>query len=103
MELPGGRNRVTVPVFAPDDPGSVVLLLFLFFAFFAPSPSASAQERWSAPAPEAGANLPARPLEAGDLAAIVVYGAPELSRTVRGKEGAPARLILVSKTHGFKT
>jgi polysaccharide export outer membrane protein len=48
---------------------------------------ASAQERSSAP--EAGANLPARPLEAGDLMAVEVYGAPELSRTARvSAEGA---------------
>src|SRR5580658_824817 len=36
-----------------------------------------------ASAQESGANLPARPLAAGDLTAVVVYGAPELSRTVR--------------------
>src|SRR6185503_10343724 len=32
---------------------------------------------------EAGANLPPRPIGAGDLLAISVYGAPELSRSVR--------------------
>jgi polysaccharide export outer membrane protein len=32
---------------------------------------------------EVGANLPARPVAAGDLLAITVYGAPELSRSVR--------------------
>lgn len=34
-------------------------------------------------APEAGANLPSRPLGPEDLIAITVYGAPELSRTAR--------------------
>jgi polysaccharide export outer membrane protein len=42
-----------------------------------------AQDRLPSSAPDSGANLPARPLEAGDLTAVVVYGAPELSRTVR--------------------
>jgi polysaccharide export outer membrane protein len=32
---------------------------------------------------DVGANLPPRPIEAGDLLAISVYGAPELSRSVR--------------------
>jgi polysaccharide biosynthesis/export protein len=91
----GNPIGTTEPVAAGSPPvsgleegrsGPVPLLLFLFFAL---APGASAQERWSAPAPEAGANLPVRPLEAGDLTAIVVYGAPELSRTVRvSAEGA---------------
>jgi polysaccharide export outer membrane protein len=55
----------------------------------AASQAISAQDRLLAPVPEAAANLPARPLEAGDLTAVVVYGAPELSRTVRvSAEGA---------------
>jgi len=38
---------------------------------------------------EGGANLPPRPIGAGDLLSISVYGAPELSRTVRvSPEGA---------------
>ncbi len=77
--------------------GPVPILLFLFFAFFAPVPSASAQERLSVPSPEAGANLPARPLEAGDLAAIVVYGAPELSRTVRVSAEGAIRLPMLER------
>ncbi|HEY1759025.1 MAG TPA: polysaccharide biosynthesis/export family protein [Bryobacteraceae bacterium] len=58
-------------------------------AFLALPQCSLAQDHLSAPLPEAGANLPARPLEAGDLTAVVVYGAPELSRTVRvSAEGA---------------
>lgn len=41
------------------------------------------QARPPAGSTELGANLPARPLAAGDLLAISVYGAPELSRSVR--------------------
>jgi polysaccharide biosynthesis/export protein len=55
-----------------------------------------AQDRLS-PAPEAGANLPARPLEAGDLAAVVVYGAPELSRTVRVSADGGIRLPMLQQ------
>ena len=47
------------------------------------------QGRPPAASSEAGANLPPRPVAAGDLLAISVYGAPELSRTVRvNPEGA---------------
>jgi polysaccharide biosynthesis/export protein len=41
------------------------------------------QSRLPSGAIEAGANLPPRPVGAGDLLSISVYGAPELSRTVR--------------------
>jgi polysaccharide export outer membrane protein len=56
---------------------------------------ASAQDRSSAP--EAGANLPARPLEAGDLTAVAVYGAPELSRTVRVSAEGAIRLPMLER------
>jgi polysaccharide biosynthesis/export protein len=47
----------------------------------------SAQQRPSTPI-ELGANLPAQPLGPGDLLAVSVYGAPELTRTVRvGADG----------------
>jgi polysaccharide export outer membrane protein len=50
---------------------------------------ASGQARLPASPIEAGANLPPRPIAAGDLLSISVYGAPELSRTVRvSQEGA---------------
>jgi polysaccharide export outer membrane protein len=49
--------------------------------------SAMAQQRPAAPA-ELGANLPAQQLGPGDLLAVSVYGAPELTRTVRvGSDG----------------
>src|SRR6266478_4320527 len=38
--------------------------------------------------PELGANLPAQPLGPNDLIGVFVYGAPELSRTIRiGSDG----------------
>ena len=61
------------------------------------SPNASAQNQLSAPVPEIGANLPARPLEAGDLAAVVVYGAPELSRAVRVSAEGAIRLPMLAQ------
>jgi polysaccharide export outer membrane protein len=56
---------------------------FVFLISLGLCPGAWAQDHYASPVPEAGANLPARPLAAGDLTAISVYGAPELSRTVR--------------------
>jgi polysaccharide export outer membrane protein len=48
---------------------------------------ASSQPRTAFPV-EASANLPAQPLGPGDLLAVSVYGAPELTRTVRvGTDG----------------
>ena len=46
---------------------------------------------------ELGANLPARPLAAGDLLAISVYGAPELSRPVRVGEDGFIRLPMLRR------
>src|ERR1700722_9296069 len=43
----------------------------------------SGQTRLPSGAIELGANLPPRPVGAGDLLSISVYGAPELSRSVR--------------------
>src|ERR1700687_4562972 len=43
----------------------------------------SGQGRLPLGAIELGANLPPRPIGAGDLLSISVYGAPELSRSVR--------------------
>lgn len=57
--------------------------------------AAAGQER--AAAPEAGANLPARPLQAQDLVAVNVYGAPELSRTVRLSETGSIRLPMLDQ------
>ena len=44
---------------------------------------------------ENGANLPLRPIEPGDLLAISVYGAPELSRSVRVSGEGAIRLPLL--------
>lgn len=50
---------------------------------------AGAQDQSVAASAEMGANLPAQPIAPNDLLAISVYGAPELTRTVRvGAEGA---------------
>lgn len=57
---------------------------------------AAAQDR--SPAAEAGVNLPARPLEAGDLTAVTVYGAPELSRTVRVSAEGAIRLPMLERS-----
>ncbi len=75
--------------------------VFLVVAFL--STGVLAQER--AVPPEAGANLsganlsganlPARPLQAQDLIAISVYGAPELSRTVRVSDTGSIRLPML--------
>jgi polysaccharide export outer membrane protein len=44
---------------------------------------------------DAGANLPPRPIGAGDLLSISVYGAPELSRTARVSEEGLIRLAML--------
>jgi polysaccharide export outer membrane protein len=44
---------------------------------------------------EAGANLPPRPIAVGDLLAISVYGAPELSRTARVNPQGAIRLPML--------
>jgi polysaccharide export outer membrane protein len=62
---------------------AILLIILLSLASLVSFPKAWAQDRLPSAEIEAGANLPARPLEAGDLAAVAVYGAPELSRTVR--------------------
>jgi polysaccharide export outer membrane protein len=48
-------------------------------------------------ASDAGANLPPRPIGAGDLLAISVYGAPELSRTARVSQEGSIRLPMLKK------
>ena len=46
---------------------------------------------------EVGANLPVRPLAAGDLLAITVYGAPEMSRSVRVSGDGFIRLPMLKR------
>jgi polysaccharide biosynthesis/export protein len=54
---------------------------------------ANAQE----PAPP-GTNLPARPLMANDLLSVAVYGAPELTRTVRVSSAGTIRMPMLERT-----
>jgi len=55
-----------------------------------------AQQR--APIAELGANLPAQTLGANDLIAVLVYDAPELSRTIRVASDGFIRLPMVKQT-----
>jgi len=55
------------------------------------------QARPPAAVVELGANLPVRPVAAGDLLAITIYGAPEMSRSVRVSEGGFIRLPLLKR------
>ena len=63
--------------------------------FYLAAEFAFAQTRPSPATGELGANLPARPLAGGDLLAISVYGAPELSRSVRVGEDGFIRLPML--------
>ena len=56
-----------------------------------------AQARPPTGSTELGANLPARPVAAGDLLAITVYGAPELSRSVRVSADGFIRLPMLKR------
>lgn len=53
---------------------------------------AAGQERLPAGSPEAGPNLPSQPVGANDLLAVFVYGAPELSHTMRVSAEGDLRL-----------
>jgi polysaccharide biosynthesis/export protein len=56
-----------------------------------------AQARPPTGSTEVGANLPVRPLAAGDLLAITVYGAPEMSRSVRVNGDGFIRLPMLKR------
>ena len=56
-----------------------------------------AQARPPTGSTEVGANLPARPVAAGDLLAITVYGAPEMSRSVRVSGDGFIRLPMLKR------
>jgi polysaccharide export outer membrane protein len=60
------------------------------------SAPAPAQDRLPSP-PETGANLPARALAPEDLLSVNVYGAPELSRTVRVSAEGSIRLPMLDQ------
>jgi len=55
------------------------------------------QARLPAGLAETGANLPPRPIGAGDLLSISVYGAPEMSRTARVSQEGSIRLPILKK------
>jgi len=73
----------------------VALRSILIAGFYLAAEFAFAQTRPSPATGELGANLPARPLAGGDLLAISVYGAPELSRSVRVGEDGFIRLPML--------
>lgn len=51
---------------------------------------------------ESGANLPAQPVGINDLLSITVYGAPELSRSVRVSPDGTVRLPMLKQTIGAR-
>ena len=55
------------------------------------------QSRLASGSIETGGNLLPRPIGAGDLLAISVYGAPELSRTARVSQEGSIRLPMLKK------
>ena len=67
------------------------LAIVLLFAWLV-----CAQDRLPS-AVDAGANLPARPLEPQDLISVNVYGAPELTRTVRVSQEGSIRLPMLDQ------
>lgn len=58
---------------------------------------AAPQQRFPQSAPDAGPNLPAQPIGANDLIAVSVYGAPELTRTVRVSAEGQIRLPMLKQ------
>jgi polysaccharide biosynthesis/export protein len=75
-------------------PGACLIVFALFSgpAFCQTKPSLAADV-----APPPGTNLPTRKLGPSDLIAISVYGAPELTRTVRLSEKGEARLPMLKR------
>jgi polysaccharide biosynthesis/export protein len=60
------------------------------------------QDRLPAAPSELGANLPAQKVGASDLLAVSVYGAPELSRTVRVSPEGEIRLPMLEQKIGVR-
>ena len=81
-------------VMRADLPGACLIVLALFngSAFCQTQPGLAADV-----APLPGTNLPTRKLGPNDLIAISVYGAPELTRTVRLSEKGEARLPMLKR------
>ena len=59
--------------------------------------AAAAQQFAPSAANETGANLPAQPIGPNDLVAVTVYGAPELSRTIRVSSDGYIRLPMLKE------
>jgi polysaccharide biosynthesis/export protein len=72
-------------------------LLFIALVISAVAVSGPLQQGSHAPGSEAGSNLPARPIGPNDLIMIFVYGAPELSRTIRVGTDGMIRLPMVKQ------
>jgi len=75
----------------------VALRSILIAGYLAAAGFIFAQARPSTGSTEVGANLPVRPLAAGDLLAITVYGAPEMSRSVRVSGDGFIRLPMLKR------
>lgn len=67
---------------------------FLYVLLIA-MPFAMGQDRLPLAPPQAGANLPTRPIGPNDLIAIAVYGSPELTRSVRVSSDGLIRLPML--------
>jgi polysaccharide export outer membrane protein len=75
-------------------PKSLIAILLSTALFASP---ASAQEKFPQSAPDSGPNLPAQPIGPNDLIAVSVYGAPELTRTIRVGIDGLIRLPMVKQ------
>jgi polysaccharide export outer membrane protein len=75
-------------------PKSLIAILLSTALFASP---ASAQEKFPQSAPDSGPNLPAQPIGPNDLIAVSVYGAPELTRTIRVGTDGLIRLPMVKQ------
>jgi polysaccharide biosynthesis/export protein len=88
--------RVRAANFTKSEPQKMPTLLITIL-LTATLFTASAQERFPQSAPDAGPNLPAQPIGPNDLIAVSVYGAPELTRTIRVSTDGLIRLPMVKQ------
>lgn len=71
--------------------------MFALILFLLAVPLVSAQDRLPSASVEGLPNLPARPIRPNDLLSISVYGAPELTRTVRVSSEGLVRLPMLDR------
>jgi polysaccharide export outer membrane protein len=71
--------------------------IILLFLLLTPIPAALAQPPQEPPPPSPHANLPVQPIGPNDLVAVAVYGAPELTRTVRVSGEGDLRLPMLAQ------